>query len=152
MTKLNKQGVRDLGHGRRPDFGKNEMPPELASKLLAPKVAEFGPPLTAEEQEFLEILAEECAETIQRTTKVLRFGIRTSPWDGKDTVERLEAEIGDICAALDVLELLGIIDSDRVKVHADRKLRAFVVEEDPVRPRLRHITPALRTRIAKFVS
>jgi hypothetical protein len=167
--KLNKQGVRDLGHAPktkvnsglaslpplmtqeeaaivREHFGKNQLPGEMAAKLLEGQ-AEFGAPLAPEVEEFLHILAEECAETIQRVTKVLRFGPRRNPWDGKDSVERLESEIGDVCAALDVLELLGLIDSDRVHDHTTRKLRAFVVEENPAKPRLRHATAELRAKI-----
>jgi hypothetical protein len=168
--KTNKQGVRDLGHAstkpKAPDFG----PSELAHKLLCEvgdtvkagafhreaqitygDAVEFGPPLAPEVQEFLQLLAEECAETIQRVTKILRFGVRRNPWDGQDNVERLEAEIGDICAALDVLELLGIIDGDRVQVHNDRKLKSFVVEENPTRPRIRHMTDDLRAKINRHL-
>ena len=171
--KLNKQGVRDLNgivnagakrFDERPlsrasvaarvelTEGKNHLPAELASKLLAneqAQVAEFGAPLDPEQQEFLQLLAEECAETVQRVTKILRFGLRRNPWNGQDNVERLEAEIGDICAVLDVLELLGIVDSERVHSHTIRKLKAFVTEVDPARPRLRHITPETRNRICR---
>lgn len=135
------------------DFGDNQMPGELASKLLteqsAEKVAQFGPPLEPVVREFLEVLAEECAETIKRVTKILRFGMRQNPWNGENNRVRLESEVGDICAALDVLEMLEVISSDLVHAHSDAKLAAFATEEDLVRPRIRYMTPELRAKIAK---
>jgi hypothetical protein len=168
-VKVNKQGVRDLSYiqkrqsgltqeqiveGARPSFGKNEMPGELASALLtkaAYDVAEYGAKPEPVVEEFLQILAEECAETVQRITKILRFGIRRNPWDGKDNIERLESEIGDICAALDVLSILKIVDPARIGEHEKRKLQAFAVEENPARPRIRHMTADLRDLLHQYL-
>jgi hypothetical protein len=167
--KLNKQGVRDLGHAPktkvnsglaslpplmtqeeaatvREHFGKNQLPGEMAAKLLEGQ-AEFGAPLAPEVEEFLHILAEECGETVQRVTKILRFGLRRNPWDGKDNVERLEAEVADITAAATVLNLLGVVDAGRIVETTASKLRAFVVEENPAKPRIRHMTADLRAKI-----
>jgi hypothetical protein len=160
VTKTNKQGVRDLNNlkPKVPEFGKNHLPAEMASKLLCdPEIcapncpkAEFGAPLDPQVQEFLQILAEECAETIQRITKILRFGLRRNPWDGKDNVERFESEIGDILASLDVLASLKVIDPKRIEAHELKKLAAFITEENPAKPRLRHMDDALRATLAKY--
>jgi NTP pyrophosphatase (non-canonical NTP hydrolase) len=153
-VKLNKQGVRDLNSLRpkepEPDFGKNQMPPEMASKLLSEQPAEFGAPLDPQVVEFLHLLAEECAETVQRVTKILRFGLRKNPWNGKDNVEQLEAEVGDILAVLDVLAVLEVIQDDRVNVNCKRKLDAFIQEENPARPRIRHMSPELLKKLKYY--
>lgn len=167
MTKLNKQGVRDLnavgkkavptpgsfiaGPGTSEEFGKHQLPGELAAKLLSEQPAEFGAQLDPQVQEFLHILAEECAETVQRVTKILRFGMRRNPWDGKDNIERLESEIGDIHAAATVLVCLDVLNPDRIHAHAFRKLSAFVVEESPAKPRLRHADDRLRAVLQRIL-
>lgn len=123
-------------------FGDRELPAELASKLLEGQadryVTEWGQELTSAERELLEILAEECAEVVQRVTKILRFGKRRNPWDGKDNVDRLENELGDVVALVEALELLDVIKSDKVAGYAVAKLKAFETEENPQKPRLRY--------------
>lgn len=148
--KLNKQGVRDLNHITKPkpvpDFGKNQLPGELAAKLLTETAATvpFGDALPPEVQEMLTILAEECGEVVQRVTKILRFGMRSNPWNGKDNVQQLETELGDIMAVIAALHALRVIDNDRVDELGMAKVEAFLVEEDPTRPRLRHAGKVLR--------
>lgn len=93
----------------------------------------FSNGLTDAESEALAILAEECGEVVQRVGKILRHGKRK--YDGSDNVERLESEIGDICAILDVLSAEGVISEDRVMAFQEQKLRRFREEPD----RLHHI-------------
>ena len=51
-------------------------------------------------------LIEECGETIQAATKVLRFGLHNS-WDMKRNDRRLAEEIGDLCYASEaVIEII----------------------------------------------
>lgn len=55
------------------------------------------PPPTPVEAEILETLIEECAEVIQRATKMLRFGAHeVQPGQDKDNSVRLALEIGDL--------------------------------------------------------
>lgn len=153
MTKLNKQGVRDLNHIGKPKFppgsGGNERGIDGAFPPLA--TAEYGEALDPQAQEFMFLLAEECGETVQRVTKILRFGLRRNPWDGKDNVDRFESEIGDILAALDVLTILGVIKPERIGAYEKKKLLAFVHEENPQRPRIRHMNAKLREQILRYV-
>lgn len=129
------------------EFGKNQMPPEMASELLSKQPVEFGPDLDPQTEEFMDLLTEECAETIQRVTKILRFGFRDNPWTGEHNRTALHREIGDIFAVLEVLDTIGAIDINEVMDFADKKIEAFLVEENPERPRLRHMTEALREKL-----
>lgn len=120
-------------------------PPPCRRTDPSPQVAPFGEPLSPEVTEILTILAEECGEVVQRVTKILRFGFRRNPWDDKDNVERLEQELGDVAALVECLHHLDVIDTSRVVDNAVKKLKAFLVEEDPTRPRLRHASEPLKS-------
>jgi hypothetical protein len=52
--------------------------------------------------EVLMILQEECAEVIQAISKIFRFG-EESTWEGKSNMERIEMEVGDVLAMIDLL-------------------------------------------------
>ena len=53
------------------------------------------------ERELLEILAEECAEVIQRVTKALRFGVdEVQPGQPHTNAQRISYEMGDVLATL----------------------------------------------------
>jgi NTP pyrophosphatase (non-canonical NTP hydrolase) len=90
--------------------------------------------LTPAELEGLAILAEECGEVVQRVGKILRHGKRK--WDGTSNVERLESEVGDIQAIVEVLVDLGVVSAGELRQHRDEKLRKFREEPD----RLHHIS------------
>lgn len=128
-----------------PTFGARELPSELAAQILtAETTREVKPPLNEGTKEFLCILTEELAESIQRVTKIERFGVASkNPWNGQDNLEGLEAELGDVVALMHCLDMVGFIDLRRVMLRAVRKLKAFQHEEDPTRPRLSECAHAL---------
>lgn len=96
----------------------------------------FSNELTDAQLEALAILAEECGEVVQRVGKVLRHGLMSRrPSTGELNVKLLQDEIGDICAALDVLTDLGVISEDPVYDRHEWKLRKFRDEPE----RLHHI-------------
>lgn len=55
-------------------------------------------------REILQILQEECAETVQAISKCFRFGMDGSLSDGPTNKERLIAELGDIIAMIELLQ------------------------------------------------
>lgn len=71
--------------------------------------------------EILTILQEECAEVIQASTKIQRFGL-SSEWNGSTTLESLEKELGDLLCMIDLLLLAGIIDQDKLDLNKSKKL------------------------------
>lgn len=96
----------------------------------------FSNGLTDAQVEALSILAEECGETVQRIGKVLRHGLTSPrPSTGELNAELLQDEIGDICAILDVLADLEVIQEDSVYRRQEWKLRKFRDEPE----RLHHI-------------
>ena len=65
------------------------------------------------ERELLEILAEECAEVIQRVTKALRFGIdEVQPGQPHTNAQRISYEMGDVLAVHKRLIQRGTLRSD----------------------------------------
>lgn len=61
-------------------------------------VSPCSPP-TAHEAEILDILIEECAEVIQRATKMKRFGVKeVQRGQPHDNAHRLSQELGDLSA------------------------------------------------------
>jgi NTP pyrophosphatase (non-canonical NTP hydrolase) len=60
--------------------------------------------MNEKQKEALLILQEECAEVTQAISKVFRFGFDAQwPADGPNNKARLEEEIGDLLAMIDVL-------------------------------------------------
>lgn len=58
---------------------------------------------------LLSCLIEECAEAIQRATKIQRFGLlEIQPGQDLDNQERLQAEVSDLWATLELLRDHGI--------------------------------------------
>lgn len=84
--------------------------------------------------EALAIAGEECGEVVQRIGKILRFGMRASPYTGRHNRDTLEAELGDVLAAISLLEANGVVSIERVAGHASSKIAAFAVPDG----RLRH--------------
>lgn len=64
-------------------------------------------------QEALVILQEECAEVIQAASKCIRFGLDDSH-GGTPNSKRLENEIGDLLALVDVLHSLDLISYNNI--------------------------------------
>ena len=86
--------------------------------------------LNPAEAERLEILAEECAEVIQRVNKILRHGYAShhpSNPEGPNNRVELERELGDVRAA--VLLLTHAKDVDEKLVHAYQMAKLLIFAE-----------------------
>lgn len=119
---------------RPPDFGANQLPPELATQILEREELLKKFPMSEDVRELLTILAEECGEVVQRCTKVLRFGFTKNPWNGKRNKDELELELGDVLAIVRALAALGAIELHHLDQYADVKLAKMRVPDG----RLRH--------------
>jgi len=64
--------------------------------------------------ETLRILQEECAEVIQAISKVFRFGLEATHPDtpNQTNLYRLQEELGDLLAMIELLDKQGIVDSN----------------------------------------
>lgn len=106
-----------------PDFGSNQMPPELAVKLLE-RAQRIRP--SPEQVEALDVLREECAETIQRATKITRFGLDSrQPSTDRLNTDTLTEEVGHALAAIDLTILLGMVDYTGAHMARMRKLADY---------------------------
>lgn len=88
--------------------------------------------------EGLAILSEECAEVQQRIGKILRWGW-DADFEGTTQKHKLQLEIADICAVLDLLVHNGIIDEDEVCRLSEVKLDKFREDVAGPRQRLLHL-------------
>ena len=61
-------------------------------------------------KETLTILSEECAEVIQASSKLIRFG----PYD-EEHIKELEQELADLMAMIIILEYYGYIKMENIK-------------------------------------
>ena len=66
-------------------------------------------------------LAEECGEVVQRLGKLLRWGPHAD-YQGTTQRHKLEVEIGDVLAAVQVLVANGLIGRDAIMAHGRVKL------------------------------
>ena len=73
-------------------------------------------------KEALLILQEECSEVIQATSKCFRFGIN-GMYLKESNRDRLEQEIGDVLAMIDILSNQGEISLDRINEAKQRKFK-----------------------------
>ena len=78
------------------------------------------------EMEALLILQEECSEVAQAVSKCFRFG-KDGEWDGTTNGRRLEAEIGDVLALIDILVERGFISDSNI--NASRKAKKSKLKE-----------------------
>ena len=64
-------------------------------------------------RETLIILQEECAEVVQATSKIFRFGMDQIMGNQEETnLKLLEGEIGDVLAMIDLLQSQGLISKE----------------------------------------
>lgn len=73
------------------------------------------------------ILQEECSEVTQATSKCFRFGI-DGEYNGESNRNRLEQELGDVLAMIDILEQHGVVTRaalDAAKQRKFKKLRQW---------------------------
>ena len=71
--------------------------------------------------ERMSVFSEECGEAIQAVGKILRHGIDGQYKNELPNREALEAEIGDIKHAIEMLEQCGDIDPKTVEEYRSRK-------------------------------
>lgn len=92
------------------------------------KIEQIGK-VTPEEMEILNILSEECAETIQCISKIFRFG-----WDsanpsnpGYTNKEHLTEEIGDLMCMINIISDKKNMSSEIIKASYKKedKLRKY---------------------------
>jgi hypothetical protein len=91
--------------------------------LLGVNMSKSG--LTPFQDECLEILAEECAEVIQEKSKIFRFGAHMVSWHhpGLLHAQCLEAELGDLLAMIEMVQLSGIgISAEGLQAAKQKKL------------------------------
>jgi len=69
-------------------------------------------------KEILTILNEECAEVIQCSAKLQRFGVN----DEKNQ-KKLEAELGDVMAMILILNYYGMVERIAIEKQIKRKLK-----------------------------
>lgn len=82
--------------------------------------------MTLAEGEALALLIEECGEAIQVVGKCLRHGVDSyNPFDKdkRPNVVLLEHELGDILAAIDILEHVGVVEPLHVQERRADKLK-----------------------------
>jgi NTP pyrophosphatase (non-canonical NTP hydrolase) len=70
--------------------------------------------------ERLSKLFEECAETVQIASKVLRFGFETE-YNGATNLQRLEEEVGDILLAIQMMVDAGDITREGIEKYIPAK-------------------------------
>ena len=73
-------------------------------------------------REAMSILQEECAEVTQAVSKVFRFGLDTT-FDMRTNRQRLEEEVGDLLAMVDILIENSIISEKEVNKARQNKKR-----------------------------
>lgn len=85
--------------------------------------AEHFNQLTPEQAELLALLSEECGEVVQIIGKTNRHGLASRHPDGGPTnSEALQIELGDLLAAVDLLDRYKVIDKRAVEKARKAKL------------------------------
>ena len=91
------------------------------------------------------ITMEECAEVQQIASKILRFGLDSYHPDDPTTSNstRLENELGDLLAMVDILEATGVVTIEGLKKAKDHKLDKLAKFYDytPTEPAPKPISP-----------
>lgn len=89
-------------------------------------------------EHLLMILSEECAETMQRASKVLRFTaeeIQPLPGNTQTNSERLVYEFNDIVAVMELLQEAGVVHNviDRIAIDKKKeKVKDFILYSQTV--------------------
>ena len=72
------------------------------------------------ENELLTVLMEECAEVIQESSKIIRFGM-DAEYNGETALSRLEKELGDLYCMIDLLHANDMISFTKLDEYANAK-------------------------------
>lgn len=129
--------LRDFSEAERRDYRAKAiiameaiMPEPQAEKFRSP-----CPPPTAHQREVAELVVEECAEIIQRGTKLLRFGVdEVQPGQGNSNADRLSMEVGDLLEVIDLGIKAGILNPVAINLGRASKrsqLARFMQTEGP---------------------
>lgn len=89
-------------------------------------MAEYFNQLSPQEAEALAILGEECAEVGQVIGKIQRHGLFSrNPFDPQSlsNLDELKVELGDILAAIRVLQKVGLLNESELPPLRDAKLK-----------------------------
>jgi NTP pyrophosphatase (non-canonical NTP hydrolase) len=79
--------------------------------------------MTESEKQILLITQEECAEVTQAISKIFRFGYDSVyPANStEDNRQKLQSEVGDLLAMIDLMIATGIIDESQTKMACNQK-------------------------------
>jgi NTP pyrophosphatase (non-canonical NTP hydrolase) len=77
--------------------------------------------MNEKQREILVITQEECAEVIQEVSKIFRFGIDNQHKDGMPHRDKLEMEVGDLLAMIDLMFEHQLIDTNNVQAAIQNK-------------------------------
>lgn len=72
-------------------------------------------------QEALTILLEECSEVIQVISKIFRFGMDNNYNDSPTNKEKLQQELGDLLAMVEILKNLQVLDDRQLNQAIENK-------------------------------
>lgn len=79
-------------------------------------------------EETLIILSEECAEVIQAVSKCQRFGMDGKyPGQNKTNKQRLEEEIGDVMALIEILLNINMVSSNSIENAKNEKFKKLSI-------------------------
>lgn len=78
----------------------------------------------SQKQYLTDCIAEECAEIIQRCSKILRFGPdEIQPGHELNNTQRLELELNDLVGVLEMAYAAGVIVGQPNRIHIEMKKR-----------------------------
>jgi NTP pyrophosphatase (non-canonical NTP hydrolase) len=78
--------------------------------------------MNEKEKEIMLIAQEECAEVTQAISKIFRFGFdAVHPEGGKNNLERLEEEIGDVLCMIDLMVEKKMVDRYNLREASAKK-------------------------------
>jgi NTP pyrophosphatase (non-canonical NTP hydrolase) len=79
--------------------------------------------MTESEKQILLITQEECAEVTQAISKIFRFGYDSvyPVNSNEDNRQKLQGEVGDLLAMIDLLIETGIIDKKQTQMACNQK-------------------------------
>lgn len=87
--------------------------------------------------ELLGLMAEECAEVIQRIGKIIRWGW-SADFHGSSQKHKLQVELADVLVILELLDKNGIVKYQEVMLLMEEKLEKFREDAEGPKQRLLH--------------